>query len=302
MMGDMDLPTGYTERPLRPTDVQAAFEVYAAAELADVGTLALEPEDIESDWARASFDLATQSVGVFEGDVLVAAAEVFQSRRADAAVLPDHQGRGIGSALVGWTEQIARRDGGSKIGQTRFTGSPGETLLRARGYEPLWTSWVLELPPNTPIVETPLPAGHAVREFRAGDERAAYQLIEDAFNEWPERTPQAYADWHPRVIGRRGFEPWQIQFATDESGTPIGVACSILDTAGEAYINQLAVRRDQRGKGLARALMAEAFRQGRARGAQRFGLSTDSRTGALGLYEKVGMQVTQTWVQLSREL
>lgn len=28
----------------------------------------------------------------------------------------------------------------------------------------------------------------------------------------------------------------------------------------------------------------------------RFELSTDSRTGALGLYEKVGMRVTSTWV------
>ena len=31
-------------------------------------------------------------------------------------------------------------------------------------------------------------------------------------------------------------------------------------------------------------------------------LSTDSRTGALGLYEKVGMQVTSTWVNRAIDL
>ena len=33
-----------------------------------------------------------------------------------------------------------------------------------------------------------------------------------------------------------------------------------------------------------------------AHGATRSELSTDSRTGALGLYERVGMEVTSTWV------
>ncbi len=299
----MELPTGLTSRPLTPDDLQAAFEVYSKAEIADAGTLMIEPEDIESDWARASFDLATQSVGVFDGDLLVGAAEVFMGRRADAAVLPEHQGRGIGSRLVDWVEETARRDGTGLVGQTRFSGSPGEQLLRARGYQERWTSWVLELPPETPIAEQPLPPGYSVREAVPGEEdRAVFQVIEDAFNEWPDRTPSTFEDWYPRLLGRRGFQPWQVRVVADDRGTVVGTACTILDSAGEAYIDQLAVRSDQRGKGLARALMADAFAEGRTRGAQRFGLSTDSRTGALGLYEKVGMVVTQTWYQLAKQL
>jgi mycothiol synthase len=56
------------------------------------------------------------------------------------------------------------------------------------------------------------------------------------------------------------------------------------------------VRRDRRGLGLARALLAESFGVAREHGAKRSQLSTDSRTGALGLYERVGMVVTSTWV------
>ena len=49
----------------------------------------------------------------------------------------------------------------------------------------------------------------------------------------------------------------------------------------EAYIDQLAVRSDQRHRGLAQALLVDAFARGRAHGAHRSALSTDSRTGAL---------------------
>ncbi|MDX6326757.1 MAG: mycothiol synthase, partial [Nocardioidaceae bacterium] len=45
-----------------------------------------------------------------------------------------------------------------------------------------------------------------------------------------------------------------------------------------------------------RSLLVDAFGNAREHGATRSELSTDSRTGALGLYEKVGMVVTSTWV------
>ena len=77
-------------------------ELVAAAETVDVGEPAIEVEDIQGQWARPSFDLATESIGVFEGDRLVASADVFKGRRAETAVHPDHRGRGVGSWLAGW--------------------------------------------------------------------------------------------------------------------------------------------------------------------------------------------------------
>jgi hypothetical protein len=43
-------------------------------------------------------------------------------------------------------------------------------------------------------------------------------------------------------------------------------------------------------------VLVDSFAAGTAHGAQKSELSTDSRTGALSLYEKVGMVVTSTWV------
>ena len=45
-----------------------------------------------------------------------------------------------------------------------------------------------------------------------------------------------------------------------------------------------------------------AFERARDEGATHSELSTDSRTGALDLYRKVGMEVTQTWTHLVIDL
>jgi len=62
------------------------------------------------------------------------------------------------------------------------------------------------------------------------------------------------------------------------------------------------VHPDHRGRGLARALLVDSFEVARLRGAQRSELSTDSRTGALGLYLRVGMDVTSVWRHLAIEV
>ena len=105
-MCDMDLPAGLVARPHVPSDAQAVTDLIAAAETVDAGSPAIELEDIEGDWVRGSFDLATESIGVWDGDRLAAAGEVFKGRRADASVHPDYRGRGIGAWLADWVREL----------------------------------------------------------------------------------------------------------------------------------------------------------------------------------------------------
>jgi GNAT superfamily N-acetyltransferase len=289
------LPDGFLARPLVQADAPAVFEVVSTAETHDTGELALELEDIQGDWARGSFDLSTESIGVWDGDRLAASGEVFKGRRADAAVHPDYRGRGIGSWVADWLEECAREAGSTLVGQTVPGDSGPEQFFQARGYREGWTSWVLQLPEGSSVDPQQLPEGYGLREFAGGqDGRTAFQLIEDAFSEWPDRDPSSYDDWAPRGPLRPGFEPWQIRFVTDPAGTEVGVCYTILAGA-TGYVDAIAVRADQRGRGLARALLADAFERARGHGATVSELSTDSRTGALGLYEHVGMRVTQAW-------
>jgi GNAT superfamily N-acetyltransferase len=286
---------GLRTRPLTPEDASAVTALMVTCEQHDLGEALIEEADIVGDWQRPAFDLATQSVGVLHEDRLVAYAEVYQGRWADAAVDPAHRGRGIGTALSHWTRAVAARDGGTLVGQPVPGDSPGERLLSALGYRPLWTSWVLELPAGQVIEPQPVPAGYAIREPRdEADLRATWKVNEDAFLEWSDRERSTFEEWTATVSRRPGYEPWQLRLMVDPSDVVVGVAF-VTVSDGCAYVARLAVRRDERGKGLARALLVDAFEVARRHGGLRSELSTDSRTGALGLYEKVGMQVTSVW-------
>jgi GNAT superfamily N-acetyltransferase len=286
---------GLAWRPLRADEAPAVYELMKEAELVDVGEVVIEESDIVADWQRPSFDIAAQTIGVLDDDRLVAYAEVDRGRYGHCAVHPDHRGRGIGTALARWTQRVSRRDGAGLVGQPVPVGSSGEQLFRSLGYEPLWTSWVLEMPAGRSIEPQPIPEGYSIREpVGDADHRSAQEVIEDAFLEWSVRDRQPFEDWAAGTVLRPGFEPWQLRLMTDPQGEVVGV--SFLVRSGDCgYVDQLAVRRDQRGRGLARALLVDSFAEARRHGATRSELSTDSRTGALGLYEKVGMVVTSTW-------
>jgi GNAT superfamily N-acetyltransferase len=100
---------------------------------------------------------------------------------------------------------------------------------------------------------------------------------------------------------RPGFAPWNLRVVLDPAGEVVAMAMLQL-AESTAYVARLATTKAERGKGLAQALLVDAFAVGRAHGALRSELSTDSRTGALGLYEKVGMKVSSTWVNRAIDL
>jgi GNAT superfamily N-acetyltransferase len=292
---------GFSARPLTMPDAEAAFDVYAAGEAHDLGGVEVELADIIGDWQRGSFDLESDSVGVFDGQRLVAAAEVFLGYRSEACVHPAYRGRGIGTWLARWTREAASssraagRSSSETVGQSVPEGSPAETLLRGLGFTVRWTSWILEMPEGQTIAPQPIPSGYDVRHAVPGvEDRAVFQIVEDAFSEWPERSPALFEDWAPLVVGRDGFEPGHLRVVTNAAGQIVGTC--FLTIAGDCgYVQYLAVRSHVRGLGLARALLADAFERSRAFGIPRQELSTDSRTGALGLYLTVGMRVRMTY-------
>jgi len=291
------LPDGLTHRPLDFPDAAAVTAVMAAAELEDLGVVFIEEADIVSDWQRPSFDVATSTIGVFDGDALVGYGEVGPAGRGDASVLPSYTGRGIGTFIATWMHETARRQGQREIGMPVPVGSAGERLMRALGYRVRWNSWTLQLPEGSLIEERALPDGYAIRTAEPGDYRAVWTVIEDAFLEWSVRERQSFEDFAAGAFERPGFEPWNLRVVTDPDGVIVGVSFVLMNEQ-TAYVAKLAVRRDSRGLGLAQALLADSFALGREHGATVSELSTDSRTGALSLYEKVGMVVTSNWVNL----
>jgi mycothiol synthase len=270
--------------------------VMAAEEEHDLGSVEIEEADIVGDWQRPSFDVAASTVGVFDGERLVAYAEVTDPWRADGAVHPAYRGRGLGTELAAWTRGLAKARGSDVVGTPVPEGSPGDQLLESLGYFVRWTSWILRLPEGKEIEPQPMPEGFTIRTAEGeADHHAAHEVVEDAFLEWSERDRQSFEDFAATSLLRPGFEPWHLRLAVDPEGEPVGV-CLLMVSDDVGYVDSLAVRRDRRGLGLARALLVDAFGNAREDGASRAEIATDSRTGALGLYEKVGMVVTSTWL------
>jgi mycothiol synthase len=297
------VPAGFTSRPLFREDLAAVFELEAACELHDDGVSELTLTDLQSEWNRPDFDSTSMSVGVFDGPTLAAYAEVFFGR-AEAAVLPAYRGRGIGTALLPWTWDVARLDGRDHVGQTISDAErDAAALFRAHGYAPLYTSWLLRIDMDAEPTSPTLPDGLKFRSYAPGDDdRQLFDLIETAFSEWPDRESYTFENWLPHMIRRPEVRP-ELQVLIADGDRIVGAAINY-DYKGdeEGWIQQVAVDRVYRRRGLGRALLQESFRRFSGTGRRMCGLNTDSRTGALGLYEHVGMHVRKSYTRWSKPL
>jgi ribosomal protein S18 acetylase RimI-like enzyme len=295
-MPDVVVPNGYSSRAATDADVESIHLLVTAAERLLHGESETTLDGVKAVLSRPGFDPAVDSVVVHDAAGQLAAwAWLNRGKRAEIDVSPDHRGLGIGSALLDWAEARA-----VEVGTTDWIAQlvddkdlAGVELVRARGYDVLAINWQLELPMDEEPVVPSLPDGITVRSFRPEDAAATHLLIEDAFDDWQPRR-KSYEEWATMMIERSSFVPAlsPLAFAGDE----VVGAVLCLDRPGsdEGYVEQLAVRRDQRGKGLARTLLAVA-RQGFYRqGKRNLTLWTHSDTGALAMYERLGMTVRRS--------
>jgi mycothiol synthase len=298
----MELPEGFTTRALELSDLDTVFGLSLAYDMDVLGEPDIDKADIAALWSMPNFDLAQDARVVFEGPVPVAWAELVSGKYIEVCVHPAYRGRGLGTALAGWSEDRARSAGVLKVFQSApLQDEAALETFAARGYERAWTSWVLALPADVTVPQRELPDGYAIRSFQPGrDEHAAYEVIQTAFGEWPDRTRTPFEDWSALVLGREGFHPDNLLVATFQD-LVIG-ACHITDGDEVGWVQSVAVDKAHRNRGIAQVLLAKAFEGTRSRGLERAELATDARTGALGLYENLGMQVTRTYEDWSLEL
>jgi mycothiol synthase len=298
-----DLPDGLSARPLEWDDAEAVFRLEAGSEAYDDGDVEVALSDIEAEWRQPAFDLATMSVGVFDTDRLVAHADVIQ-KRAEAVVAPAYRGRGVGSALARWTWSVASAAGRHEVGQSvSDRNRAARNLFESLGYERRHTSWLLRIEMDDKPASPVLPDGFMLRDHRPGiDEPQIFDVIETAFSGWEGREPNTFEDWHAKFFDREEVRP-ELQVLAVDVDRIVGVAINY-DYAEdvEGWVQQLAVEETHRGRGIGRALLQESFRRFYAIGRRACGVATDSRTGALGLYEHVGMHVRKSYTHWTKRL
>ena len=298
----IELPDGLVARPATRGDTGAIYELVAACELADDGVVEVDEHDIRVGFGRYGFDPALDAVLVFDHDELVAWAELYR-RRGEADVRPSHRDRGIGAWLVSWIEARALELDDDEVGQTKTdANAAARELFLSHGYEPSWTSWMIRIGLDEPPPPPEVPPGIAIRPYRASDAREVHRVMDAAFTEWEGRDPEPYEVWAPQVIAHPAFRPELSPLALDGDEI-VGVVISFdYPELGEGWIHQLATRATHRRRGIARALLRTSFGWFYEAGRRVAGVATDSRTGALGLYEKVGMHVERQYTRYTKRL
>jgi mycothiol synthase len=303
-----DLPPGLTHRAASMDDAPGVADLVAACEVQDYGDPSISLEDVLAFWRRPSVNLAEHSMLVFDGDRLVADAEVYGTR-SEVYVHPSSRGRGIGGALLAWTERraLADRTPGQPFTIRQIVAEVNRgaiRLLETTGYRRTWESWVLERRLDRPVEAPRPPRGVRIRPAQVDDApeiEAVYEVIEGSFREQDaSHDPETYEDWRVDTVERDDFDPALFWVAVS-SGEVVG-ACLAFPQPDLGWVHQLAVRRDRRRRGIGNALLVHAFGEFHRRGTPAVALSTNSLSGALDLYRRSGMEVTRTYRHYERKL
>jgi ribosomal protein S18 acetylase RimI-like enzyme len=221
-------------------------------------------------------------------------------------VFPEVRGIGVGTAMLRWCEGRLREMVADKPheGLTTFQSfyDDGETarraVLEAEGYSPTQMYAEMTRSLSEPIPDLPLPEGIEIRPMTATDAPVVWAADKEAFRDHVGYSEPSDADYR-EFIGSPNFDPslWKVAF---DGGTIAGQVLNYVDRHGNeefgrrrGYTESISVQRPWRGKGVARALIAESMRMFREMGMTEvaLGVHTTNPTGAFRLYEGLGYRV-----------
>jgi mycothiol synthase len=297
-------PAGYRLRRPTADDAPAVADLKRAVEIARHRDSDVTPAQIVEEWAlpRLMPDqdlwLVETRSGELVGYALVWMEDPPNMFVAEQTVHPAHRGRGLSELLLELSESRAARAAGRPAGGapanlgvwTHEDDVARRALYERHGFRYARTFLRLDVdlvePPAAPVWAP----GIAVRRFRRHrDEAAVHTAGEEAFQDHWRPDSMDLDEWLAFRFERPDLDLdlWWVAWDGEE------VAGSLLafETPLGGYIDSLSVRRPWRGRGLGRALLREAFAELRRRGLPRAYLGVDSEnpTGAMGLYESVGM-------------
>lgn len=171
------------------------------------------------------------------------------------------------------------------------------------GYRPIRHSFRMEIDLQGLLPSPAEPEGVVIRPMREGEEELVYEVHEQSFEDAWMHTREPFEQWQYWFIKTPSFDP-SLWFVAEADGEIIGVAiCRVRETEDEfGWVSILGVLRSHRRRGIGEALLRHVFAEFARRGFERVGLGVDaeSPTGAVALYERAGMHVARTSLQLER--
>jgi len=311
--GGLALPPGLSARPPRPGDLDALLALARADEAAAVGSSSVTRVEVAELLAPAHTTAQDdQRVVIDAAGGLLAWGLVWDHNRTDHQDVDVYCSPALGSetvrgALLDWLVarlgQRARAAGYARIvadagcyhDDTRYAST-----LRSRGFTYVRTFHRLriDLQPHQPV-SVSTPPGVQVVPFEPAEDTwwALHAVLQHSFAEHWGYVPVAYDAFRASHAADPApdLPLWRVALA---EGRMVGVASASGRNAEDAggWVADLGVLASHRGRGIARALLQAAFEANRQAGRTWVGLmvDTENATGAVGLYESVGMRQEQS--------
>ena len=229
-----------------------------------------------------------------DGRIVASASYGMHGDAANTRGVVAAKGRGLGTEILERGEAFARTEGVTKI----LVGAPepddaARSLFESRGYHEVRRFYEMAIELTEEPREPELSPGLVVDELRDDEYEAFYDALNESFAEHWEWHPDPFEEWLERRKGQHRDEKGPLWFVARDGDELAGVTRNDASVAGGGYVGAIGVRPAWRGKGVAKALLYRTFAEFWRRGTTRVTLDVDTQndTGAVALYERVGMHV-----------
>lgn len=303
------IPSGMRVAPLTKADLPALTGLIAAMESAYFGRSEANEPEVLGVLRSPELHGTRGTAAVWQDDELLAALlahdglEHGRGVHLDLFMRPDGRGRSqLAHSLLAGTERYAQNLTASPQDWLKSENFAGDTELletfRDRGYEQHRVYLRMRIDYADAALPSPgLPDGLSVRTMTDPDWPDLYQVVTTAFADHYDFHPLPFEAFRTDLLNETSDrDRWRLVFDGDVC---IG-ACIASKRFAEhrvGYVETLAVLREQRGRGVARFLLHDAFARDQQAGFEATTLHCDATnpTGAAQLYESVGMHRDQEY-------
>lgn len=302
--------------PLVMSDASQIAEINREMESAEPADAHWSVGEVAEEMQSPTADLPRASIGLFDGDRMVAYSmvavvqdEATFKPHIDGGVRTAWTRRGLGTRVLQTAEEQAadwkQRDAPELAGELTLWLEESRistvALAQAQGYETWRYFFRMRRDLSTPVDIPDTAAGFTVRPFGPQDAEPARIARNLSFADHWGSVVSSPERWQAHMVGSQAFRPDICFVALFDDGPHVGeVAAFVLceEFVGEteargfrtAYVALVGTVREARGHGLASVLLARQLQAAQRAGYAHaeLGVDSDSPTGAGRIYERAG--------------
>lgn len=309
------LPQGWTARPTKLEDADEVIALYNTY-IARLGVNRTYTADTQrAEWTVPNHDMALNSAVVLnEAGKIVASADYWAiftppvQSNASLCVDADSPAE-VWDALLAWLDHRAHSTALECPPELQVSVMAGayeqDANLRAvlvrHGYSAVRRFYTMRIDMTEPPTPAPLPPAYRWEPYRHPEQLSDIVIVDrlafrDHYGHIDLDFDEEVAEVRHYFESLPYFDPSLFFNVVEEAtGTIVATNWNLIQEQGDpeaGYVDNVAVLREHRGKGIALAMLTKAFSALYERGKRSAVLGVDSEnlTGALRLYEKAGMK------------